>query len=64
MKQRVRDLLLLGDKLFSQRFPLLTLWQLDAEQFYPIRADFTRKRSWSEEFASFLLTGEIGRAHV
>jgi hypothetical protein len=57
LKQRVQDLLVQGDKLFSQRYPLLTLWQLSAEQFNPIRADMTRKRSISEEFASFLMTG-------
>jgi hypothetical protein len=40
-KSRVRELALQGDKLFSKRQPLLSLWQTMAENFYPIRADFT-----------------------
>src|SRR5258708_6338799 len=52
MKARVQELLQLGDQLYSKRFPLLTLWQSFAENFYPIRADMTRSRYISEEFAS------------
>jgi len=63
MKTRVRELKEHGDRLFSLRFPLLTLWQQFAEQFYPMRADFTRKRFISEEFASYLMTGRPVMAH-
>ena len=52
MKTRVQELLQIGDQLYSKRFPLLTLWQSFAENFYPIRADMTRARYISEEFAS------------
>ena len=52
MKARVQELLQLGDQLYSKRFPLLTLWQSFAENFYPVRADMTRSRYISEEFAS------------
>src|SRR5215468_6839020 len=54
MKARVQELLQIGDRLYSKRFPLLTLWQSFAENFYPIRADMTRSRYISEEFASYL----------
>lgn len=57
MKSRVRELKEHGDKLFSQRGPLLSLWQATAEQFYVERADFTRQFSLGEEFASHLMTG-------
>jgi hypothetical protein len=61
---RTQELLQIGDKLFSDRFKLLTLWQTYGENFYPIRADFTREfRSTSEEFASFLMTGRPVLAH-
>jgi hypothetical protein len=63
MKTRVQDLLQIGDQLFSRRFPLLTLWQSFAENFYPLRADMTRQRYISEEFASYLMTGRPVLAH-
>src|ERR1700720_1417982 len=44
-------------------FPLLTLWQSFAENFYPIRADMTPSRYISEEFASYLMTGRPVLAH-
>jgi hypothetical protein len=56
-KQRVRELAEQGDKLFGKRQPLLSLWQTIAENFNPIRADFTRKHYLGEEFASNLMTG-------
>lgn len=34
-----------------------------AENFYPMRANFTRSRYISEEFASFLMTGRPAMAH-
>lgn len=58
MKQRVKDLRDQGDKLFTKRLPLISLWQTTAENFYPERGDFTRpNRSIGEEFASHLMTG-------
>jgi hypothetical protein len=63
MKTRVQELLQIGDQLYSRRFPLLTLWQSFAENFYPLRADMTRRRYISEEFASYLMTGRPVLAH-
>lgn len=63
MKERVRELIRQGDALFSKKYPLNTLWQLIAEQFHVMRADFTRKRYISEEFARYLLTGAPLLAH-
>ena len=52
-----RELIEQGDRLFSRRASLLSLWQTIAEQFYPLRADFTGTRSAGDEFASHLMTG-------
>lgn len=46
-----------GDRLFSQKQTLNTLWQDIALQFYPERADFTVTRDLGEEFGSHLMTG-------
>jgi hypothetical protein len=63
MKQRVRELVEQGDKLFSKRTPLLSVWQSMAENFYPMRADFTVTRNIGDEFASNLMTGRPVLAH-
>lgn len=63
MRGRVLDLVKRGDGLFSQRSPLLSLWQQIAENFHVLRADMTRNRFMSEEFASFLMTGRPAMAH-
>jgi hypothetical protein len=63
MRQRVRDIVKVGDKLFSDRFPILTLWQTQAENFHVMRADFTRTRYMSEEFGSYLMSGRPARCH-
>jgi hypothetical protein len=63
LKSRAQELIQIGDRLFADRFPLLTLWQTFAENFNPIRADFTRARYISEEFASYLMTGRPVLAH-
>lgn len=63
MKSRVRDIIAQGDKLFEKRSPLLSVWQTMAENFYPIRADFTTPRTLGEEFASHLMTGRPVLAH-
>ena len=56
MKQRVRDLIEQGDRLFSKRVGVLNLWQELALNFNPIRADFTSPFVPGEEFASHLMT--------
>lgn len=45
-----------GEKLFSKRTQLLSLWQEVATHFYPERADFTMRRVIGTEFASNLMT--------
>jgi hypothetical protein len=54
MDQRAKDLVALGDKLFSTRAPLASLWEEIAENFYPERADFTAKHDWGEDFCDHL----------
>lgn len=63
MKTRVREILDHGNRLFEKRRPMLALWQTMAENFYPMRADFTRPRHTGEEFASHLMTGRPVLAH-
>jgi hypothetical protein len=63
VKSRATELLQIGDALYAKRFPLLTLWQTFAENFYPMRADFTRVRYVSEEFASYAMTGRPFLCH-
>ena len=63
MRERVRDIVRVGDRLFSQRFPILSLWQVQAENYHVMRADFTRVRYISEEFGSYLMTGRPARCH-
>jgi hypothetical protein len=62
-KTRARELCEQGDRLFSKRQPLLSLWQTMAENFCPIRADFTKSHYLGEEFASNLMTGRPVLAH-
>jgi hypothetical protein len=62
-KSRVRELVLQGDKLFSKKRPFDSLCQTFAENFFPIRADFTTQRSLGDEFASNLMTGRPVLAH-
>lgn len=54
---RCRELVEIGNRLFSARGSLMSLWQDIAEHFYPARADFTAMRSLGEEFGSHLMTG-------
>lgn len=63
INQRVRELVGQGDALFAERSPLLSLWQEIGDNFYPIRAEFTRTRVPGEEFASHLMTGAPVLAH-
>ena len=57
MKQRARDLIEMGDKLFAQRQSLVSLWQEIADNFYVERADFTKSRHLGADFASHLMSG-------
>lgn len=52
----VTDLLEAGDRLFAKRENLLSFWQTCAENFSPVSADFTTKRSLGEDYASNLAT--------
>lgn len=45
-----------ADQLFSKRGPLLSLWQEIADNFAPMRADFTTCRNVGEELSKNLLT--------
>ena len=63
MRQRVKDLIKQGDQQFANRTPMLSLWQTIAENFHAMRADFTRQRYMSEEFASYMMTGRPAMAH-
>lgn len=45
-----------GEKLYTSRSSLLSLWQEIAENFYPERADFTYQRTLGTEFAEQLVT--------
>lgn len=57
MKARVSEVIAIGDALFTQKLPILSLWQTTCEQFYPERSDYTTSRSMGMEFASNLMTG-------
>lgn len=57
MKTRVKELKEHGERLFSSRIQIVSLWQSIAENFYVERADFTTTRSIGQEFAAHLMTG-------
>lgn len=63
MRDRVRELVSIGDALFAKRTPLDSLNQTLCENFHVMRADWTRIRYFSEEFASYLMTGRPAMAH-
>lgn len=56
MGVREKQLVAQGEHLHGKRGSLLSLWQEQAEQFYPERADFTVNRYLGEEFAAHLST--------
>jgi hypothetical protein len=51
-----KDLQELGEGLFGKRSSLTLLWQEQAENFYPERADFTVRRTLGTDFAGDLMT--------
>jgi len=51
--KKLRDL---ADDTFGKRISLLSLWQEQAENFYPERADFTFKRYLGDDFAGNLMS--------
>jgi len=52
----IKQLCETGEGLFSKRSSLLLLWQEQAENFYPQRADFTVSRTLGTDFAANLMT--------
>lgn len=56
MDQRARDVLKIGDDLFSKKSSVDSLWQEIALNFYPERADFTDRRNDGAEFADHLFS--------
>lgn len=56
MPPYIKTLIDQGDKLFSKRMTLLSLWQEMALNFYPERASFTEEIYLGEEFATNLTT--------
>lgn len=56
MKQRVADIVKVGDRLFSGRTQFMSLCQELAMNFYPERADFTRAANLGEEYAGHLVS--------
>lgn len=52
----VSELIQRGDYLYRKRFPVLSLWQTQADNFYPERADFTVTRNLGSDFAEHLTT--------
>jgi hypothetical protein len=52
MDQRCRNLVEIGNRLFSQREPMNRFFQECCEQFYAARADYTGPISFGEDFAA------------
>lgn len=56
MSKCVETLMQVGERLFTSRGSLISLWQEISDNFYPERADFTASRSLGTEFAAHLMT--------
>ena len=57
MKSRAREIIDIGDRLFSARGSLMSLWQDISEHFLPERSDFTATWAPGMDFAAHLMTG-------
>ena len=55
MDTRAKELVTIGDKLFSQRSTYDSLCQEIAEHFYPLRSDFTTTFSLGDDFATGIM---------
>lgn len=51
-----KDLANVGEELFTKRSSLMMLWQEQAENFYPERADFTFRRTLGTDFAANMMS--------
>jgi len=56
MDDRAREVIRQGNKLFSDKRPIDSLWQEIALNFYPERADFTSVRNDGEEYSDHLFS--------
>ncbi len=56
MSEIAKSLIKMGGRLFSKRETLMSLWQEQADNFYPERADFTNIRTLGDDFANNLTT--------
>ena len=63
MDARATELIKQGDSLFTNRASLVNLWQEMAENFYPIRADFTTRITPGDDFTAHLSTSYPILAH-
>lgn len=56
MDSRAKEVLKIGNKMFSDKREVDSLWQELAYNFYPARANFTTERSWGEEYNDHLFS--------
>ena len=63
MDSRATELIKQGDNLFTRRSSLDNLWQEIAENFYPIRADFTTRITPGDDLTAHLSTSYPILAH-
>ncbi len=63
MDARATELIKQGDNIFSGRSSLVNLWQEIAENFYPLRADFTTQLTPGDDLTAHLSTSYPILAH-
>jgi len=56
MDSRINDIIGRGERAFSARSSLMSLWQESAENFYPKRANFTKNHDTTQSYADNLTT--------
>lgn len=54
MDSRAKELIKIGDSLFTMRQPLMSYWQEIGDNFYPERADFTIRRNYDDFWAGMM----------